>query len=66
MEPKEIAWMLKEKEAILENVKEGILAIDEKGKLILFNKEAENILGLTKANIGNNIFIYLEKMGLIL
>lgn len=58
LEPKEIAWMLKEKEAILQNVKEGILAIDEKGKLILFNKEAENILGLTKNDIGNNIFSY--------
>lgn len=58
LEPKEIAWMLKEKEAILQNVKEGIIAIDEKGKFILFNKEAENILGLTKNDIGNNIANY--------
>lgn len=58
LEPKEIAWILKEKEAIIENVKEGILAIDEKGRLILFNKEAESILGLTKDDIGNNISNY--------
>ncbi|MCL4378655.1 MAG: PAS domain-containing protein, partial [Actinobacteria bacterium] len=51
LEPKEIAWILKEKETILENVKEGILAVDEKGKLILFNKEAAQILNLTQKDI---------------
>lgn len=55
LEPKEIAWMLKEKEAILENVKEGIIAVNEKGDLILFNKEAAVILGLSEQDMGQNI-----------
>lgn len=58
LEPKEIAWILKEKEAILQNVKEGILAINEEGKLTLFNKEASEILGLTEDDIGMRISDY--------
>lgn len=47
MEPNEITLMFKEKEAILENVKEGIITLNEEGRLIQFNKEATRILGLT-------------------
>ncbi len=61
LEPKEIAWMLKEKEAILENVKEGIIAVNEKGNLILFNKEAAGILGLTDRDIGRNIAEFTDE-----
>ena len=32
LEPEEIALILKEKEAVIESVKEGILAVDKKGK----------------------------------
>lgn len=55
LEPEEIAWILKEKEAVIESVKEGILAVDKKGRITLFNKEAGDILGITKEDIGKNI-----------
>jgi len=55
LEPEEIAWILKEKEAVIESVKEGILAVDKKGRVTLFNKEAGEILKLTKEDIGKNI-----------
>lgn len=47
LEPKEITLLFKEKEAILENVKEGIITLNSKGNLIQYNKEAARILGLT-------------------
>jgi len=37
LEPKEITLMFKEKNAILENVKEGIITLNEKGNLIQYN-----------------------------
>ncbi len=54
LEPKEITLMYKEIEAILENVREGIITLDEKGNLIQFNKEASRILGLTDKDMGRN------------
>ena len=47
LEPQEISLLLKEKETILDNVKEGIVTLDQNGKLIQYNKEAARILGLT-------------------
>jgi len=55
LEPEEIALILKEKEAVIESVKEGILAVDDKGRVTLFNKAAEEILELTQADIGRPI-----------
>ncbi|HEY8890689.1 MAG TPA: sensor histidine kinase [Clostridium sp.] len=55
LEPAEIAWILKEKEAVIESVKEGILAVDKSGKVTLFNKEAGDILHLKEEDIGKNI-----------
>jgi two-component system CitB family sensor kinase len=46
LEPREITLLLKEKEAILDNVKEGIVTLNENGKLIQYNREAARILGL--------------------
>lgn len=54
MEPNEITLMFKEKEAILDNVKEGIITLDEDGNLIQFNREAARILGLTEADLKEN------------
>lgn len=54
LEPKEIALLLKEKEAILENVKEGIITLNESGNIIQYNKEAARILGLTDKDIDIN------------
>lgn len=55
LEPEEIAWILKEKEAIIESVKEGILAVDKKGIVTLFNREAGEILKLKKEDIGKHV-----------
>lgn len=46
LEPDEIALLLKEKEAILDHVKEGIITLDNKGDLIQYNQEASRILKL--------------------
>lgn len=55
MEPEEIALALKEKEVVLDNVKEGIVAVDEEGKITLFNQEASRILNLKQENLGQNV-----------
>lgn len=55
LEPEEIALMLKEKEAVIESVKEGIVAVDKKGRVTLFNKAAREILELTRDDIGRPI-----------
>jgi sensor histidine kinase regulating citrate/malate metabolism len=44
MEPHQLAALLKEREALLETVKEGIIAIDQKGKILFVNKQAKEIL----------------------
>jgi len=54
LEPKEIALLLKEKNAILENVKEGIVTLNESGNVIQYNKEASRILGLYEEDINYN------------
>jgi two-component system, CitB family, sensor kinase len=61
LEPEEIAWILKEKEAVIESVKEGIMAVDKKGRITLFNKEAGEILGLTKDDVGKPITNYTDE-----
>ena len=63
LEPEEIALILKEKEAVIESVKEGILAVDKKGRVTLFNKEAGEILELTERRYRQDISqIFLMKI----
>ncbi len=64
LEPNEIALLFKEKEAILENVKEGIITLNENGNLIQYNKEAARILGLTGKNMNMNFIEYFEENNL--
>jgi two-component system CitB family sensor kinase len=59
MEPNEITLLFKEKEIILENVKEGIMTLNENGNLIQYNKEAARILGLNEKNRDMNIMDYI-------
>lgn len=61
LEPREITLMFKEKEAILENVKEGIITLDENGNLIQYNKEAARILGLTEKDMGGNTYEIMQE-----
>lgn len=61
MEPKEITLLLKEKDAILENVKEGIITLNEKGNLIQYNKEALRILSSSDEDVNDNIKEYITR-----
>jgi two-component system CitB family sensor kinase len=54
LEPKEIALLLGQRDLILQNLKNGIIAIDKDGKVILFNKIAKEILKLKDGDIGKN------------
>lgn len=55
LEPKEIALLLGERDIILHSFKNGILAVDDKGKIIFFNKTAKKILGFKDCDKGKNI-----------
>jgi two-component system CitB family sensor kinase len=55
LEPKEIALLLGQRDLILQNLKNGILAVDKHGKIILFNRIAKEILKLEDEDIGKNI-----------
>ena len=55
LEPKEIALLLGQKDLILQNLKNGIIAIDSDGKVILFNKIAKEMLKLEDEDIGKNV-----------
>ena len=55
LEPKEIALLLGQKDLILQNLKNGIIAIDKDGKVILFNKIAKEILKLQDGDIGKTV-----------
>ncbi len=60
LEPEEIALILKQKETVLENVREGIVSLDRQGRIQLFNREAGNIIGLKETDIGKPITDYVE------
>ncbi|MCM3570375.1 sensor histidine kinase [Neobacillus mesonae] len=47
LEPWEIASLYRERNAILSSVKEGIVAVDDKGMVTMLNQSAKDILGLT-------------------
>ena len=55
LEPKEIALLLGQKDLILQNLKNGIIAIDKDGIVILFNKIAKEILKLGDEDIGQSV-----------
>jgi two-component system CitB family sensor kinase len=47
MEPFEIALLSQEQACILESIREGILAVDDQGKITACNYEAKRIIGLS-------------------
>jgi len=57
LEPKEITHLYQENKAILESIKEGIVAVDLNGKLTMVNQQAINMLQWPKGKIvlGTNI-----------
>ncbi|MFZ5814997.1 MAG: ATP-binding protein [Bacillota bacterium] len=55
LEPPQIASLLQERTAVLESVREGIIAIDEAGLVTVANQEALRLLQLPEAPIGRPI-----------
>lgn len=55
LEPSEIAELYRMREATLYSVKEGIVAIDEKGRLSTMNASAERLIGLSASDLGQPI-----------
>ena len=60
LEPEEIAMILKRKESVLENIKEGIVSLDKEGRIILFNREAASIIGLEDSDLGRPITDFVD------
>ncbi len=62
LEPEEIAKLLGERDAMLESVKEGIIAINDKGEIIVANQAASQLFhqaGLLENPIGKTADAYL-------
>ncbi len=51
MEPAEIAQTVSEKEGILQSVKEGIIAVDDQGKINFVNQKATEMLGVENQDL---------------
>jgi two-component system CitB family sensor kinase len=68
LEPEEIALILKQKETVIENIREGIIALDNKGCITLFNEEASRILEIKENDIGRPItdFTYESMVDVVL
>ncbi len=65
LEPHEIVRLYKEREGILESVREGIIAIDEDGRINLINQSARKILGLRPGIKGNLLRNIMPNMRLM-
>ena len=48
LEPEEIAELLQARDAMLHGIREGVVAVDERGRLALVNDEAIRLLGLVE------------------
>ena len=55
MEPIEIATLLKERDCMLQSVKEGIIAIDQNCKVTVVNQAAQNLFPIGTKFIGRHI-----------
>jgi CitB family two-component system sensor histidine kinase MalK len=68
LEPEAIANRLEERNAMLQSVYEGILAVDDQGMITLVNAEALRILGMTGADdspVGKSITNYVSNTNLL-
>lgn len=55
LEPREIASLYRDREALLSSIVEGVVAIDNKGRITTINQSAEKILGLNQLSINAHI-----------
>ncbi|MFD7660717.1 ATP-binding protein [Actinosynnema sp. NPDC059797] len=65
LEPAEIAQLLETRDAMLHGIREGVVAVDERGRLALVNDEAVRLLGLTEDPTGRPAAQVLEHGGLL-
>jgi len=52
LEPDEIGGLLEQREAVLHGIREGVIAVDPGGRVMLANDEAARLLGLDRAPEG--------------
>ncbi|MFD2705727.1 DcuS/MalK family sensor histidine kinase [Salibacterium lacus] len=67
MEPREIAHLLKEREAMLSSVREGIAAVNTKGEIVMVNDAAKELFqraGLTGDPFYQSAASFLPELGL--
>lgn len=62
LEPKEIAILLGERELVFNTIEKSLLSIDAKGKILIYNKAAANVLGLPEKVTGQNFSQYQPKL----
>lgn len=55
LEPREIALLLGERDLVLHSLKNGILAINQEGKITFFNKAAREVFGFKDKDEGKDI-----------
>jgi two-component system CitB family sensor kinase len=55
LEPKEIATLLEQREAVLHGIREGTVATDATGRVTLVNDEAKRLLGLSDDVLGQTL-----------
>lgn len=66
LEPEEITHLYQEKEAVLESIKEGVIAVDAKGIITTLNKPASRILQWSSQDaIGKNITLRIPDTPLL-
>lgn len=70
LEPKEIAVLLGQRENVLQSLKNGIVALNQDGEILFFNKVAADVLGLSSNDVGKNAFemasLYMRQMADVL
>ncbi|MGE5617731.1 MAG: DcuS/MalK family sensor histidine kinase [Sphingomonadaceae bacterium] len=55
LEPSQIASILEERVAILQSIREGVIAVDKKSRITLLNTEAERLTGVGQEAIGRPV-----------
>lgn len=60
LEPEEIASLLETRDAMLHSIGEGVVAVDEDGRVVLVNDEAARLLGLDADVVGRPAADVLE------
>lgn len=55
LEPAEIVALVQEREAMLHGIREGVLGIDERGRINVLNDEARRLMNLTGVSLGEPI-----------